>query len=226
MYIETDIDNNIITIIKIGLPPALQENNWHEIDNIPEDVLHNIFSYKYIDEEFVLKENADELKLQKLREAKIQSMSEICHKVIISGFDHSDGHHYSLQESDQNSLNVLSIKASQGFDTTWHYDGGLCQFYSPEEMLALTEYAFKFITYHQTYFNQLKAQINNMDNIDQIIVIKYGEQLINIYNENLKMIVGDFQPSIELFEDPTNYNVVLYDIDIPISCDQNDFNEE
>lgn len=215
MYIRTDENDNIIQLITAGDKPI----NGYNIPHISYSVLSNIFSYKYINDKFILKENSNEYKLKKVRESKISAMSKICHNVIVKGFDHTDGHHYSLEESDQNNLNVLSIRASQGAITSWHYDYGPCQFYSSEEMIALTEYAFKFITYHQTYFNQLKAYINSLTNINDIIAIQYGIPLTGAYAENLELHTEGFLPPTKLIEDITNYDKVLYDIDISsISC--------
>ena len=72
----------------------------------------------------------------------------------------------------------------------------------------------KFITYHQTYFNQLKAYIKSLTNINDIIAIQYGIPLTGAYAENLKLYTEGFLPPTELIEDMTNYDMVLHDIDI------------
>ncbi|MCM1226114.1 MAG: hypothetical protein NC320_01655 [Clostridium sp.] len=207
MFIKLNEDNSIDSIITVGLPN--EEDKYIEVGDITDDIKKNIFCYKYINGEFVLKDNADEIQLRRIRNAKINAMSNICHNIIIHGFDFEDGHHYSLKESDQNSLNVLSLKAAQGLNTAWHYDGGYIRFYTPEEMLKLTGHAFRFITYHQTYFNQLKAMINNMDNLDDIIAVQYGIELTGVYAENLERITDGFKPPVELIQDLIDYDRLL-----------------
>ena len=55
MYIQTDKDNNIIQLITVGCCPA--ENGYEIPDDTSEDILKNIFSYKYINGEFVFKDD-------------------------------------------------------------------------------------------------------------------------------------------------------------------------
>lgn len=211
MYVRINEKNEIVSLMQVGLPNE-GEPGWCEAEEVPDEVIQHIFSYKFENGEFVLKENAGDIKLEKIKNAKIAAMSKICHNIIVGGFDYSDGHHYSLKETDQLSLGNLSVRAAQGMDSTWHYDGGSCQTYAPEEMLALTKYAFDFITYHQTYFNQLKAQINSMSDIDKIIGIQYGMPLIEPYAGNLKQVIGESEPPVALTEDRFDYTKILYDI--------------
>lgn len=212
MYVKINEKNEIVSLMQVGLPNE-GESGWCEAEEIPDEVIQHIFSYKFENGEFVLKENADDIKLEKIKKAKITAMCKICHNTIVGGFDYSDGHHYSLKETDQLSLGNLAVRAAQGMDSSWHYDGGPCQTYAPEEMLAITKYAFDFISYHQTYFNQLKAQINSMSNIKEITGLQYGGPLYKPYNDNLKQLMGEFEPPAVLTEDRFDYTRILYDIE-------------
>lgn len=207
MYIQTNDNHAIIQLIKVGSMPA--ENGYEIPDDTDEEILKDIFNYSYIEGEFVRKENADADILDRVRQAKIAMLSNICHEVIVNGFDYSDGHHYSLDENDQNSLNSLSVKASQGLTTIWHYDGGECQPYTPEEMTALTRYAFQYITYHQVYFNQLRAYVNSIDNLDNLKVITYGIALPDTYAEKLNEYTDGFSVDMEVIEDKFDYNRII-----------------
>lgn len=213
MYIQTNDNNEIIQFIKVGNKPEI---NGYEIDNDTDiDILRNIFSYKFIDGEFILKDGAQQEKLKRVQEAKINALNNICHEQIVSGFDHTDGHHYSLQETDQLNLQALSLMASQGQPTSWKYDNGVCQFYTPEEMLALTGYATKYIMYHSTYYNQLKDQIKKMTSIDDIIAINYGVELDSEHAEALSAHTGGFVPNnISIITDTTDYTTVMYDVNM------------
>lgn len=209
MYIQTDNENNIIQLITVGGMPS---TNGYEVDSIPEDVVSDLFNYKYIDGEFVHNDDpyvVPEETIVKIKETKIENLSQICRQLIIGGFDHTDGHHYSLSEADQLSLQNLAISAQMGNTTSWHYDDGQCQFYTPEEMLALTGYAAQFITYHRTYFNQLKDQVKNMTDVNEIIATTYGMKLDEAHSSTLKLHTGGFELQIQPVADDYDYDTLM-----------------
>ena len=187
MYVHTNDKGEIIGWIGIGAPSE-DEDNWYEVADelFTDEIRNDVYSYKLVDGQFVLRDDALEKKLSKIKEVKTNAMSRLCNTAIVNGFDHEDGYHYSLQESDQLKLQNLALKAIQGIRTSWKYDGGLCKFYSAEEMLRLTEHAEKHITYHQTYFNQLKHQISLLTSIDDVIAVTYGMDLDEEHSKNLK----------------------------------------
>lgn len=214
MYIRTNDEGVIKEYITVGQHP--DRPNWYEVDteSIPDEIRNDMFSYKYIDGEFILRDDILEKKLNKVKEVKIEMMSSHCKISIKRGFDHTDGHHYSLEESDQLKLQNLALKAMQGRQVSWKYDDGLCQFYSPEEMILLSEHAEKHITYHQTYFNQLKHQISLMTSIDDVVAVSYGMDLDKDHSDNLeKHTIDSYVPGeSELGKDlvdRTDYDFIL-----------------
>lgn len=214
MYVEVNDKNEIVQIIQTA-SGEMPEGNWHEVDDIPEDILKNIFSFKYVGGKFVPVEGIEDKKLQRLKEAKISKMSEMCHTQIISGFDHTDGHHYSLRETDQLNLRTLSLMAAQGQTTSWKYDGGKYQFYTPEDMLALTEYASKFIMYHTAYYNQLKDQIRNLSSPDEVVSVNYGMSLDTAHTAELSAHTGGFVPrDLTAIVDDSDYQYLIEDVDV------------
>ena len=108
MYIQTDKDNNIIQLITVGSCPA--ENGYEIPDDTSEDILKNIFSYKYIDGEFVFKDDTTNIKLQNVINAKLQFLSKTCNEQIEKGIDYN-GSHYSLNSNDD-QINLIQL----GFD--------------------------------------------------------------------------------------------------------------
>ena len=224
MYIQTDNDNNIIQLISIGCCP---EENGYEIPNdTSEDILKNIFSYKYIDGEFVFKDDTTNIKLQKVINAKLQFLSKTCNEQIEKGIDYN-GSHYSLNSSDD-QINLIQL----GFDAKvslmtgqpleeplmYHADGEECREYTAEEILGLSSLAKKYKTYHTTFFNTIKSQINSMTNIDDIIYIDYDPRALDkTHLDKLTSIVGDLESlefTLEVVEDTTNYDLIRNDIDI------------
>lgn len=113
-----------------------------------------------------------------VREKKLKEMSMISQEAIFAGFDVvlSDGlsHHFSLNTQDQLNLITLSAAASTGQPTPYHADGEPCKFYSPLDLQAVLTEATSHKTYHTSYFNSLKAYINSLDNVDDIVKVEYG----------------------------------------------------
>ena len=224
MYIQTDKDNNIIQLITVGCHPS--ENGYEIPNNTSEDILKNIFSYKYIDGEFVFKDNTTNIKLQKVIQAKLQFLSKTCNEQIKKGIDYN-GSHYSLNSNDD-QINLIqlgfdakvSILTGQPLETPlmYHADGEECREYTAEEILGLSSLAKKYKTYHTTFFNTIKSQINNMTNIDDIIAINYDTSFLDeTYLTKLTGIVGDLNSlgfTLEVIEDTTNYDIIKNDLDI------------
>ena len=126
----------------------------------------------------------DDGTLDFIRSSKINEMSRACNKTIETGFDieEPDGiHHYSYTIADQLNLKDLSAMIAQGVEQlSYHADGEVCRFYTPEEINEIINTGIVWKTYHTTYFNALKTYINSLETIEEISAITYG---INIPDE-------------------------------------------
>jgi hypothetical protein len=222
MYIQTNNEGNIIQLISIGDKP---EENGYEIPNdTPEEILKNIFSYKYINGEFVYKTEVDATKLNKVKETKLKSLSDSCKNLIEYGIDFN-GEHFSLTEDDQINIMSLSSDAQLSLLTgseidpiMYHADGKECRVFSVEEIIGIATLSKKYIKYHTTYFNLIKQMIVNIETIDEIVSINYGQELNETYVTKLNEIMGGDSSTygfeIQLIEDKVNYNNIINDIDI------------
>lgn len=106
--------------------------------------------------------------------------------VISAGFDiklsDNEIHHFALTTQDQlNLITLSSLVASGETNIPYHADGELCKFYSPEDIMTITEGATNFKTYQVSYFNSLKAYIESMSDIESISAITYGVQIPDEY---------------------------------------------
>lgn len=213
MLIVVDKDDNIIQLITVGGVPS---DNTFEISNdIDEDILKNIFSYKYVNGEFILKEDANSEKLNKIKEVKIAAMSKECNSQIVKGVDW-EGAHYSLTLDDQTNISNLTLLASAGNPVPYHADGdgANCRFFTAEEFVKFSTYCQQFKVYQLTYYNQLKGYINSLSSIDDILAINYGTLLTGEYADALTTMTSGFEYTIPVVEDTTNYNCYLYDVDV------------
>lgn len=202
-----DNDHNIVEVILIG---GMPENGFeiNELD-VPEDILRDIFKYKYIDGEFIKNELEPRDMLQEnietIRTMKIEWLSSVCHNLIEKGID-VDGHHYSLSGNDQLELLRLEsiAKLSPLTPIYYHADGEKYRVYSAKEFLNIVTKALTWITYHRIYFNLLKSEILEMTNAYDIIKINYGAPLNNSNSTLLKSILTE-SVIPEIVYDESNY---------------------
>lgn len=223
MFIQTNENNDIIQLITVGCKPT--ENGYEISNDTPEDILKNIFSYKYIDGQFVYKTEVDETKLNKVKESKLKALSSCCNTQIEKGIDFN-GSHYSLTRDDQINIMSLSSDAQVAMlmqtelsePLMYHADGEECRVFASEEIMGIATLSKKYIKYHTTYFNLIKQQIMNMTSIEDILTINYGQELSSENEVKLSEVMGG-DPSTygfntELIEDKTDYKMIIQDIDL------------
>lgn len=216
MYVRTDNSNNIVELIFVGDIPA---KNGYEVDEttIDREILEHAFEYKYIDGEFVKNEDYRLTKIDDIKQQKISFMNQTCNYSITKGIDYND-EHYSLTELDQINLARVeySIKSNPDLPVLYKADGKNFQEYTADEILELSSLVYRWVTYHRMYLNLVKEQISSMNNIDDIITMKYGEPLIPQYQSQLSNIISDNDPDlhIEIVADDFDYESFFRKIDI------------
>ena len=80
MILRLDDEYNIIEAITVGGDPNAE--GFCEVLAVPPDILGDIFSYKYIDGQFVRRDNVDDSLLQEVRSIKIEFLNKTCHTLI------------------------------------------------------------------------------------------------------------------------------------------------
>lgn len=208
MYIRTDDNHNIVELIIIGVKP---ETNGYEVDKIDESIIADIHNYKYIDGEFVKSETDIRQKyINVIRQAKISRMSQTCNMLIEKGIDFG-GSHYSLTTTDQINLMKLESVARLSPETQilYHADDESCRVFSNEEIIAIATLGIGWITYNTTYFNQLKSQINGMNNVDDIISVNYGMALDETHNTQFIALTEGLNFTIDEMIDEFDYESLI-----------------
>ena len=119
----------------------------------------------------------------------INEISLTSQSMIINGIEYG-GKRYRLNTTDQINISALSAMAQLGNKVPYHADGEICRIFEPEEMLALTKAATSWVVYHTTYFNLLKHQILEYDNIDDVNKVYYGIELKDEYQKIINTIVS------------------------------------
>ena len=135
-------------------------------------------------------ENEGNITLEFVKESKLNEMSRVCNEVITNGFDVvlSDGetHHFSLTVQDQlNLITLLAMVQNGETNIPYHADGELCRYFSVQDILAITNTATAFKTYHVTYYNSLKSYIESLETVEAISAVTYGIPLPEEYQSDI-----------------------------------------
>lgn len=128
--------------------------------------------------------------LEMIRQNKLAETSQACENVITHGFDTvlSDGqsHHFSLTVQDQlNLVTLLEMVRNGALEVPYHADDELCTKYSATDMLTIINTATTFKTYHTTYYNSLKAYIQAIDSVQELVAINYGVEIPEAYQSDV-----------------------------------------
>lgn len=138
-----------------------------DIPNIPENP-------DYIPEPYIPT-------LEELQETKVTEMNAEQQRVIQNGINItlSDGttEHFTLTDHDQISLMGLQKKVDAGIEQIeWHTSNQSehCKFYSNKDMEIIASTALEYVTYHVTYFRDLRIYIRSLSTKEDIQSIYYG----------------------------------------------------
>lgn len=127
--------------------------------------------------------------LSQAKQRKINEISLTSQSMIINGVEFN-GKRYRLNTTDQINMSALSAMAQMGNKVPYHADGEICRVFEPEEMIQLAQTATNWIVYHTTYFNLLKHQILEYDNLEDVEKVYYGIKLKEEYQQIINTIVS------------------------------------
>ena len=119
--------------------------------------------------------------LEEVKASKVAEMNAAQQSVIQSGIDVTltDGtvEHFTLTDHDQTSLMGLQTQVAQGAENIpWHTSDTAehCKYYSNEDMLLIVTAAMQYVTFHVTYFRDLRIYINAMEDKEYVEAVTYG----------------------------------------------------
>lgn len=136
--------------------------------------------------------------LDEVKESKVSEMNDIQQKLIAQGVDVtlSDGstEHFSLTERDQTSLVGLQAQVAIGAENIpWHTsdEDEHCKFYSNADMAKITSSALSYVTWHITYFRDLRIYIRSLESKEEVEQVTYGMNIPEAYqSEPLKAMLA------------------------------------
>lgn len=139
-----------------------------------------------------------EISLDEVKESKVSEMNDIQQKLIAQGVDVtlSDGsvEHFSLTDHDQTSLVGLQAQVAIGAENIpWHTsdEDEHCKFYSNADMAKITSSALSYVTWHVTYFRDLRIFIRSLESKEEVEQVTYGMNIPEAYqSEPLKAMLA------------------------------------
>lgn len=139
--------------------------------------------------------------LEELQEAKVSEMNAAQQKVIQEGISITltDGteEHFTLTDHDQTSLMGLQSQVLAGEENIpWHTSDETehCKFYSNADMRLITGMAMSYITWHVTYFRDLRIYIRSLQSKEEVEAVTYGMEIPEEYqSEPQKAMIAAWQ---------------------------------
>ena len=136
--------------------------------------------------------------LNEVKESKVKEMNAVQQQTIQHGIDVTltDGitEHFSLTDHDQTSLMGLQSQVAAGVEQIpWHTsdESEHCKFYSNADMALITAAAMEYVTWHVTYFRDMRIYIRSLDSADAVNAITYGIEIPQEYqSEPLKAMMA------------------------------------
>lgn len=119
--------------------------------------------------------------LEEVQEQKVTEINNAQQAIIAQGIDVTltDGtvEHFTLTEHDQTSLMGLQAQVVQGVEQIpWHTSDQSehCKFYSNADMALITTAAMSCVTWHVTYFRDLRIYIRSLQTKEEVETVVYG----------------------------------------------------
>lgn len=136
--------------------------------------------------------------LEEVQEQKVTEINNAQQAIIAQGIDVTltDGttEHFTLTDHDQTSLMGLQAQVAQGAEQIpWHTSDQSehCKFYSNADMALITTTAMSCVTWHVTYFRDLRIYIRSLQTKEEVKSVVYGMDIPAEYqSEPLKAMIA------------------------------------
>lgn len=129
--------------------------------------------------------------LEEVQEAKVAEMNAAQQAVIQQGIDvqlSGGSEHFTLTDHDQASLMGLQTQVAAGLEQIpWHTSDETehCKFYSNADMALITTAAMSWVTWHVTYFRDLRIYIRSLHTKEEVEAITYGMDIPEQYQSDV-----------------------------------------
>lgn len=122
--------------------------------------------------------------LEEVQEMKVAEMNEMQQSAIAAGVNvtltDNTVEHFTLTDHDQTSLVGLQSQVASGEEMIpWHTsdEAEHCKFYINADMALITAAAMHCVTWHVTYFRDLRIYIRSLDSREAVEAVTYGMEI-------------------------------------------------
>lgn len=137
--------------------------------------------------------------LEELKEIKVAEMNAVQQEIITAGIDVTltDGttDHFDLTDRDQMRLMGLQEQVKAGVEKiNWHTsdEDEHCKFYKNEDMALIAEKSMAYVTWHVTYFRDLRIYIRSLNTKESVAAVTYGMDVPEEYQSDpLKAMIAE-----------------------------------
>ena len=126
--------------------------------------------------------------LAEVQEAKVAEMDRAQQAIVQAGVEVvlTDGttEHFDLTEKEQKQLAVLQGIIARGDEKIpWHTSDETehCKYYFNADMSKIVTAAFELVTYHETYFRDLRIYIRSLATKEAVEAVTYGMEIPESY---------------------------------------------
>lgn len=136
--------------------------------------------------------------IDEAKEKKVAEMNETQQQIITAGIDVTltDGttDHFDLTDRDQIRLMGLQEQVKSGVELiSWHTsnEDEHCKFYSNTDMALIAEKAMAYVTWHVTYFRDLRIYIRSLATKEEVLAVVYGMDIpVEYQSDPLKAMIA------------------------------------
>lgn len=170
-----------------------QGEGWYELSN--DGSVYEVATSTPSDAENYVP-TLEEVKANRISAMNVAQQAAIQNGVSVTL---SDGtvEHFTLTDHDQTSLMGLQTQVLAGVEQIpWHTSDSTehCKYYSNADMALITKTAMQYVTYHVTYFRDLRIYINALETSEEVKAVIYGCDIPEEYqSEPLKDMLAQMQ---------------------------------
>lgn len=173
---------------ELVIPTPVPSENYEFVSWIPEIPTEgNITESATYNAVFSYVPTLDEIKNQRIIELNNTQQSVIQSGVNVTLTD-GTVETFTLTDHDQTSLIGLQVQVAQGSEQIpWHTSdhSDPCKYYSNEDMSKIVGAAMQYVTFHVTYFRDLRIWVNDLTTKEEVLALNYGDHIPEKYQSEV-----------------------------------------
>lgn len=140
------------------------------------------------------------------KSAKVSELRDSCNRTIVDGIDvqlGSSTEHFNYSEKDQLNIKEMFDAIKMGA-TMYPYqsENGSCRVYSADEIITIYQALAGHKTGNLTYYHQLKAYTESLENVEEVQSVYYGQELTGEYLAHYNEMMSVAQQQMGMVSKP------------------------